>query len=418
MKTKFFPNALIVAMITLSAFFAIQGCQKSVGPFDPSSATYNYTMRGQVVDARTNAGIPAASVKVFDQVIATDVNGYFTFKVSYAKAFPFVISAEAPNYIIGSSTITGSSQVRAIRLTMQNPEVILNEMGGTIVAQSTEAISANPFELSFPAGSLAQSVSLSFTPMEDFYFMYGQVAKASSNMIDLATISVSPNGLSFLKPVTLYCPLPFANDKDTRFSLLRLDITTNTWVNTGKELVVDETKTGGRVEITQGGIYSVAGEGIFTEVTDSESFLYDYTCQGDAPVIWQALIDHPSGVPAGVSETWLKNTFSHNTIIGGHVSFLKPTSTSVVCESYKPGSSYPVPGDEIRIPAPPVCASGTSPILLDNGVSMNNRVISGTVSFTSYNNGIKTNQVPAIAVVQVPIHAYSWRCLHDQGGGK
>ena len=409
---------LIVVSITLSALFGIQGCKKSVGPFDPSGATFVYTMKGQVVDAKTNAGIPAATVKVFDNILTSDANGFFTFKVSYSKSFPFSIMAEAPNYLVSSSLINGPAQVRAIRLTVENPGVVINPQGGSITANSTESVAGQSFKLTFPSGSLAQAEAISFTPMEDFYFMYGNVTKSTSSLIDLATVSVAPEGMTFQKAVTMYVPLPFTTDKDSRFTLLKFDQATNSWVNTGKELVVDDTKTGGTVEITQSGIYSVAGEGSFTEVKQSESFLYDYEC-GDAPVLWQATMDYTSGVPAGVSETWLKNTFSHNTIIGGHVSFLKQTSTMVRCESYQPGSSYPVPGDEMNYPAPPVCPSGASPILITNGVSMNNRVINGVVSFRTITNGTPVNTpVPSLAHVNVPIQSYSWQCLHDQGGGK
>ena len=91
----------------------------------------------------------------------------------------------------------------------------------------------------------------------------------------------------------------------------------------------------------------------------------------------------------------------------------------VRCESYQPGSSYPVPGDEMNYPAPPVCPSGASPILITNGVSMNNRVINGVVSFRTITNGTPVNTpVPSLAHVNVPIQSYSWQCLHDQGGGK
>jgi hypothetical protein len=418
MKTKIFPIALVVAIVAISAIFVFQSCQKSVGPFDPSMATYQYTMRGQVVDEQTNSGIPSASVRVFDKVITTDVNGYFTFKVSYATAFPFQLYAEAPNYVLGNTLISGPSQVRAIRLTMQNPGVILNETGGTIIAQSHESLTGGSFELAFPAGALSQSVSLAITPMEAFYFMYDQVSSKTTGLIDMATITVSPKEYLFLKPVTLYCPLPFANDKDTQFPVLRYNETTHTWVNTGKTLLVDATRTGGRVEITQGGIYSVAGEGTFTEEMVSQSFMFDYSCQGDSPLIWQAIIEHPEGIPSGVSETWLKNTVSHNSVIGGHVSFLTPTSTSIVCESYQPGSSNPVPSDEILLPAIPVCPSGTNPILLDEGVSINNRIINGVLSFNSYSGGMVTTQVSSKSIVEVAIHAYAWKCLHDQGGGK
>ena len=238
-------------------------------------------------------------------------------------------------------------------------------------------------------------------------------------MLDLATISVSPYGQSYLKPVTLYCPLPFYNDVDSRFQVLRYDPYTNTWENTGKTLVVDESRTGGRVEITQGGIYSVAGEGTYTEEIVSQSYLSEYSCQSNTPVIWQALIDHTQGIPASVSETWLKNTVSHNTVIGGHVSFLRQTSTSVVCEPYQPGSPYPVPSDEIQIQGSAYpCPSGTSPIFLNKGVSLNNRVINSVLSFVSYTDGTKTTQVSSKETIRVPIQSYEYYCPHDQGGGK
>jgi hypothetical protein len=258
--------------------------------------------------------------------------------------------------------------------------------------------------------------------MEEFYFMYDEVEglpTSTGDLLDLATIAIGPNGLAFSKPVRLFCPLPFANDKDTRFPVLRYDAETNIWSYTGKDLVVDETLTGGYVELSQGGIYSVAGAGTYTEAKDSEKMLFNYACEGVNPYVWQADIDHPSGTPTGVSAVWLKNIVSHNTIIGGHVSFFRETSTNVVCESYQPGSSSPVPSDEVTLPLIPTCPSGTTPVLLDNGVSIHQRVITGAISFTSYNNGTpETNTVPDVAIVNVAIHAYSWRCLHDQGGGK
>ncbi|MEI6434097.1 MAG: hypothetical protein WCP32_04570 [Bacteroidota bacterium] len=421
MKTKLFPYALIIAMIAFSAIFVIQGCKKSVGPFDPSATTYMYTLRGQVVDARTNVGIPEASVKVFNKVISTDVNGYFTFKVSYATIFPFMIYAEKQNYILGNSLISGPAQVRAVGLTMQNAAVSINETGGTLTANSAESVSGKPFEMVFPVGSLDKSVGLSVTPLEDFYFMYDDVSsKSTGGLIDLATVSVTPYGESFLKPVSLYCPLPFSNDKGTQFPVLRYESSSNTWINTGKTLVVDESKTGGHVEITQGGIYSVACEGTFTEEIASQSFLSLYTCQGDSPLVWQAHIDYPQGLPSGISETWLKNAVSHNTVIGGHVSFLKKTSTSIVCDAYQPGSSNPIPSDEIQILGSPFpCPSGTSPLFLNNGVTINNRIINSVLSFSCYTNGIKViNEVSSNETIDVPIQVYLYQCPHDQGGGK
>lgn len=419
MKTKLFPYALFFIIIAVSAIFVIQGCKKSVSPFDPSTATYMYNMRGQVVDAKSNSGIPAATVKIFDNVITTDVNGYFTFKVSYATSFPFIIYAEAPNYILGNSLISGPAQVRAVRLTMENPGVILNETGGSLVAQSTESVSGQPHTLTVPAGSLAQSVSMSFTSMEDFYYMYDPDASKTTSMIDLATVSLAPYDQLFLKPVSLYIPLPFYNNKDTQIPVFRFNQSTNTWINTGKFLLVDESKTGGRVEIIQGGIYSVAGEGTYTEELVSQSFLSEYSCQGDSPLIWQALIDHPQGTPANVSATWLKNTVSHNSVIGGHVSFLKTTSTAVVCEPYQPGSTYPVPSDEININGNPYpCPSGTNPIFLNKGVTINNRVINTVLTFVSNTDGPQTTVVSSTETVRVPIQGYEYWCPHDQGGGK
>ena len=95
---------------------------------------------------------------------------------------------------------------------------------------------------------------------------------------------MSPLELPLLKPVTLYVPLPFANDKDSRFPVLKYDPATATWSYTGKDLVVDGSRTGGVVELSQGGIYSVAGQGTYTEEKISESFLYDFSCQANSPI--------------------------------------------------------------------------------------------------------------------------------------
>ncbi len=422
MKTKLFPYALIAAFVALSAIFIIPGCQKSVGPFDPSGATYMYTLRGQVVDGQTNAGIPSATVKVFNKVYTTDINGYFTFKVSYATTFPFQVTASAPEYVLGNSVITGPTQVRAIRLTMKKPDIVLTETGGTVVAPSAEGISNKPFELNIPAGALAQETGLSLTPMEEFYYLYGNVQgleKGGVNLLDLGTISIWPYGLNFLKPVKLYIPLPFSNSQGSTFPVLRYDEVNGIWVNTQAELLVDAAGTGGYVELTQGGIYSVAGQGTFTEQKDSESPLYNYSCQGDKPFIWQAIVEHPAGTGEGINATWLKNIVSHNTILGGHVSFLKETYTHVVCDTYQPGSSYPVPSDDIRLPSIIQCPSGTSPILLDKGVAINKRMISAELSVTSYENGAPVvDNIPLVATIQIAIHTYAWQCLHDQGGGK
>jgi hypothetical protein len=422
MKARFLSFGLIFATFALSAVFMISGCQKSVGPFDPSTATYQYSFKGQVVDAVTNSGIPSATVKVFNKVYTTDVNGYFTFRVSYATEFPFEVKAEAADYLVGNSLISGPTQVRAIRLTAKNPAVILNETGGSIVAPSHESLTGKSFEVTFPAGALSGSVAVSLTPMEEFYFMYGEVInlqKSTTDLLDLATVSLSPLELTLQKPVTLYVPLPFANDKDSRFPVMKFNPVTSTWSYTGKDLVVDGTLTGGTVELSQGGIYSVAGQGTYTEEKISESFLNDFSCQASGPYIWQAGIEHPAGVPPTISAIWLKNTVSHNTVIGGHVSFLRETSTNVVCESYQPGSSYPVPSDEIQMPLIPQCPSGTNPILVDDGVSIHKRIINGMLTINVISNGSpEPVSVPDIATVNVAIHAYTWKCLHDQGGGK
>jgi hypothetical protein len=422
MKTKIFPIALIVASVALSAIFLIQGCQKSVGPFDPTTTTYQYNLKGQVVNAQTNAGIPSATVRIMNKVYTTDINGFFSFRVSYATTFPFSINAEAAGYEVGSSVVSGPTQVRAIKLTLRNPEVIITEVGGTLVAATDESLSGSPFKLTVPAGAVAQSTAFTLTPMEEFFYLYENVEGipgGNQGLIDLGTIAVSPASQVFAKPLSLYCPLPFATDEGTRYRVLKYDAAINSWTYSGQDLMVDATRNGGIVELTQGGIYSVAGIGTYTETKDSETIMFNYACDGGSPYVWQASINHPSGVPSEVSTVWLKNIVSHNSVLGGHVSFFNETSTSVVCESYQPGSSYPVPTDEVKIPLIPSCPSGTNPVLLDNGVTVNQRVISGVVSFTTVNNGTpETNTVPDLATVNLAIHAYSWKCLHDQGGGK
>ena len=329
-----------------------------------------------------------------------------------------MIYADATDYLLGSTLISGPAQVRAIRLAMQNPGVVIDAAGGTLKAASGESVTGNGHEISIPSGALSQPVTLSFTGMEDFYFLYGKGTGSISN-IDLATVSIAPAGQSFQKPVIMRVSLPFRNDEGTQFSVYRYDASANSWTNTGKKLNVDVSLTSGTVELNQGGIYSVACEGTFSEEVVSQSVLKEYSCQGETPLTWQALVDHPQGTPADISVNWLKNTVSHNTILGGHVSFLRPTSTAVVCEPYQPGSSYPVPSDEIQINGNPYpCPSGTNPLFLNKGVFINKRVINFTMSFVSYSSGAKTNQVPGNATVQVPVQTYKYWCPHDQGGGK
>lgn len=425
MKIKMIFYFLIVVPIAISALLFTQSCQKAVGPIESPTSAETYKMKGMVIDVKTNVGIPNAEIKVFDKIVVSDVNGYFTFEISNATKFPFTIYAQAANYVYGTSLITGPSQVRAIKLMPLNPGVTIDANGGKVLAHSNESVSGDSIRLIIPAGALSQAVSISVTPMENFFPSPGGVKsnlKETISNLNLLTLSIDPQGLVFNFPVQLFCPLPFYNDKNSEFPLYLYNSTINQWVNTGKKLKIDESISGGFVDITQTGIYSIGGEGTYNEYITSQSLLFKFSCNGDTNIVWQALVDYLQGYPDSVSQTWLKNTVSAHSILGGQVSFFNTTLSSIVCEPIQPAPLPPPvnPADtnEIIIPYPPTCASGAHPVLIDNGKTWEKRIINGLLTFIRFRNGAISIAVGDKETVQVPVHRYSWNCVHDQGGGK
>ena len=425
MKLKMILYVLIVAATAASAVLVTQSCRKAVGPIDIPASVNTYKMKGLALDAKTNAAIAGAKINVLGTVVVTDVSGFFSFEIPNTTVFPFTIYAKAANYVYGNGLISGPSQVRAIMLTPVNPPVAIGPAGGEVVAKTDESITTDSIRLIIPAGAVSQLVSISVTPMDNFFVLPGGVKtapKATILNLNLLAFSVDPVDIVFTPPAQIYCPLPFFNDENAQFTLYQLNTITNQWEDTGRKMTVDDTRTGGFAQILSGGIYSVGGQGAYNEVIASQSLLFTFSCNGDTTIQWQAQCDYPQGYPDSVSITWLKNTVSDYSILGGHVSFFDATFSTIICEPIEPSPNPPPvnPADtnEIIIPIPPVCPSGAHAVLVNDGKSWERRIINGTLTYIRFRNGAITEGADDKETVQVPVHRYHWVCVHDQGGGK
>jgi len=425
MKLKMILYMLIVAATAATAVLVTQSCRKAVGPIDIPASTDIYKMKGLVLDAKTNAAIAGAKVNVLGTIVVSDASGFFSFEIPNTTVFPFTIYAKADNHVYGNGLITGPSQVRAIMLTPTNPAVVIGPAGGEVVAKSDESVSEDSLRLIIPAGALGQSVSISVTPMDNFFASPGGMKtapKVTITNLNLLAFSVDPDDVVFIVPVQIYCPLPFYNDVNAQFTLYQLNTISNQWEDTGRKMTVDATRTGGFAQIMHGGIYSVGGQGTYNEVIASQSLLFTFNCNGDTTIQWMAQCDFPQGYPDSVSVTWLMNTVSDYSTLGGHVSFFDATFSTIICEPIEPSPNPPPvnPADtnEIIIPIPPVCPSGAHAVLVDDGKSWERRIINGSLTYFRFRNGAIVEGANDKETVQVPVHRYHWVCVHDQGGGK
>ena len=425
MKLKMILYVLVFAATAASVALVTQSCRKAVGPIDIPASVDTYKMKGKVLDAETNAGIAGAKVNVLGTIVVTDVSGFFSFEIPNTTVFPFTVYVKADNHVYGTGLISGPSQVRAIMLTPTNPGVVIDPTGGEVAAKTDESVSTDSLRLVIPAGAVNASVTISVTPMDNIFVIAGSLKTAPKVTIvnlNLLAFSVDPQDIVFNFPVQIYCPLPFYNDVNAQFTLYQLNTTTNQWEDTGRKMTVDDTRTGGYAEISRGGIYSIGGSGTYNELIASQSLLFKFSCNGDTTFSWQAQCDFPQGYPDSVSVTWIKNTISDYSILGGQVSFFNPTFSTIICEPIEPSPNPPPvnPADtnEIIIPPPPVCPSGAHPVLIDEGKSWEKRIINGTLTFSRFSNGVVTERADDRETVQVPVHRYHWNCVHDQGGGK
>ena len=318
-------SAIFLLAVMLSIYL-LNGCQKNVEPVELITA---YVVSGKVVDDKTSLPLADVIITCLEKSTTTNSDGIYTF---YFEEFPddFIkISAKKDGYPVGTTIISSASysSVNTIRLMPPAISKTIDDTGGSLSIGNTESIDeSQKIEVIFPEGALNNSTEISMTPLEGIAIPDISPRK-TLGLLNAATVSLEPSGLTLNQNATASFPLPMKMDPGTELELLLYDEDNLTWGKSGIMATVDATGSIAEAEITHFSTYSIGIEGDYTEEIGDAYWLdeSEEPSSDQEEYCYQATVEYPDGVPDDVSLNWLKNVVSQNTELGGRVSFFEET---------------------------------------------------------------------------------------------
>ncbi|MBX3008894.1 MAG: hypothetical protein KF816_12805 [Melioribacteraceae bacterium] len=284
MKNKRTTYFGVVLTLLLSGFLFLQGCESSrVGPDiprpnppAPPAAPSPILLTGQVLDSQSGAGIGKAQVALTTiagvAITSTESNsaGTYTFDVSERTETQLNVNVVAPGYGVTSRVATID---KAGRLAFVAPATLSKlqaitvavtaASGGTATTPVTQqSENSTPVTLSIPPAAVSGTTNISVAPVP---VINTPPAANPATSNDVSTASLTPAGITFLKPVDLSFPLPYPLPQGTTIPVLRLNTGTNRWETTTLNATVNASTIAAIVQITQTGEYGLLGSVGLTE---------------------------------------------------------------------------------------------------------------------------------------------------------
>ncbi len=319
-------SAIFLLAVAVGAYL-LNGCQKNVETIELITA---YVVSGKVVDDKTSQPLADVIITCLEKSATTNSDGIYTF---YLEEFPddlIKISAKKDGYPVGTTIITSGSysSVNTIRLMPPAISKTIDDTGGSLSIGNTESIDeSQKIEVIFPEGALNNSTEISMTPLEGIAIPDISPRK-TLGLLNAATVSLEPSGLTLNQNATASFPLPMKMDPGTELELLSYDEDNLTWGKSGIIATVDATGSIAVAEITHFSTYSIGIEGDYTEEFSDSNWLEELSPDQEE-YCYQATVEYPDGVPDDISLVWMKNAVSQNTELGGRVSFFEPTCIPV-----------------------------------------------------------------------------------------
>lgn len=410
-KPIIITTSAILLLAVVLGMYLLNGCQKDVEPIE---LVTHYVITGKIVNDETSAPLSGVTVTCLGESSTTNANGIYSLNFEELPDDYIKISAKKDGYPVGTTIISSGNytSVNIIRLVPPAISKIITNAGGNLMIGNTESIDPDQkIEVIFPEGAVNSSTEISMTPLEGV-----QVPDISPRktlgLLNAATVSLEPSGLTLNENATIYFPLPMKMDAGIVLDLLIYNENSLKWEKSGITAIVDSTGSLAVSGITHFSTYSIGIEGDYTENIDSAFLSTDpIETNDDSLYCYQATVVYPDGVPDSVSLNWMKNAVSQNTELGGRVSFFNPT-----CIPTNGRGGGQRPGIDCECPplgAPPCddCTVRVSPFTCV-------KVIDESLKIKYRKNGWEVvEKVRNRVTVQKVILCERWYCPPDCHGG-
>lgn len=257
-------------MFLLVGTLLFSSCESSrVGPQlpapnPPAPPAQPLVLKGTVVDSKTSAVVPNATVQVLKQdgstvtTLATDAAGVFSYDITTLNQAVLKVTATKTGY--GSAfvyatidLVNKAAEVVTVPLDkIQTTTINLTPSGGTATVPSNESVSGQGVTLTVPANAVTQNTTVTVSQVN-----VNNVPPPinSTTTTQVGVTNLQPAGITFAQPVKLSFPLPYQFNPGDQIPLQEL--INNNWVNSNLTATVDNTGLIANVNITKTAQYAL-----------------------------------------------------------------------------------------------------------------------------------------------------------------